>query len=144
VEFTYGDWALFALNKRDWLTSLSHMLFPTLGALGRKSVHWVPGEEICPLFVDCVKAAPFEADACQVEFLFNELTQAFEDQEANKVFHQEDAVWFVPYSVQYGVWNNCNHELAKWLVRLGGRVSGRIFWNPDFVKGMRRIKHNAH
>ena len=144
IEFTYGDWALFALDKRDLLTAISHMLLPTMGALGRKSVPWQPGQDIPPLFVDCIKAKPFEADKSQVQFLFNELTQAFEKQADQKVFHQVDAMWFVPYPVYYGLWNNCNHELAKWLIRLGGKVSGRIFWNPDFIKGIHRNRRSAH
>lgn len=144
IEFTYGDWALFALDKRDLFTSLSHMLFPTMGTLGRKIVQWKPNEAIPPLFTDCKKAVPFTADKRQVNDLFNELTSAFQQRESDKVFHEEDAVWFVPYPVYYGVWNNCNHELAKWLTQLGGKVSGRIFWNPDFVKGMQHPKRSAH
>jgi len=142
VEFTYGDWALFALNKRDTWTAVSHMLFPTLGALGRKVVEWQPHDPIPPLFVDCIQAQPFQADGSQVTFLFDELTQAFESQMEHQVFHEEDGVWFVPYSVPYGFWNNCNHELAKWLVKLGGKVSGRVFWNPDFIAGIQPYRSN--
>lgn len=140
IEFTYGDWALFALDKRDWFTAISHMLLPTMGTLGRKAVPWTPGQSIPPLFVDCIKAVPFDADQSQVQFLFDELSQAFNNQSDKKVFHKVDAVWFVPYPVYYGLWNNCNHQLAKWLVQLGGRVSGRVFWNPDFIKGIHKRK----
>ena len=144
IEFTYGDWALFALDKRDWFTSISHMVFPTMGALGRKAVPWHPDQAIPPLFTDCIQAVPFEAEQRQVNYLFTELSDAFKEAEKKKIFHQEDAIWFVPYPIYYGVWNNCNHELAKWLIQLGGSISGRIFWNPDFVKGMQPPKRSVH
>lgn len=136
IEFTYGDWALFALDQRDLWTSVSHMVWPTQGALGRKAVPWQPGQPACPLFVDCQQVVPFEAPLQQAKALFEALETSFNEHQSQQVFHEEDAVYFVPYDVAYGVWNNCNHELAKWLEQLGGKVRGRVFWEPDFIKGM--------
>ena len=136
VEFTYGDWNLFALDKRDTWTGISRMLWPTQGTLGRKAVPWQPGKSICPLFTDCQDVVPFPAPAQAAQDLYESLQKAFDDRIDEQVFHAEDAVYFVPYDVNYGVWNNCNHELAKWLEQLGGKVSGRVFYQPDFIKGM--------
>ena len=136
IEFTYGDWALFALDKRDLWTAFSHMLWPTLGALGRKVEPWVEGEAICPLFTDCQDVVPFPAPALLAQKLFVKLQRAYESRIKDQILHKQDTVYFVPYSVAYGVWNNCNHELAKWLVQLNGQVHGRVFYQPDFIKGM--------
>lgn len=136
IEFTYGDWALFALNKRDFATAFIHMAFPTLGALGRKSVSWSPSEAAIPKFTDCINLVPFPAEAALVDNLYSRLNSEFESSIADQVYHDDDDLYFVPYHIPYSLLNNCNHELAKWLVELQGEVSGRVFWNPDFIQGM--------
>ena len=136
IEFTYGDWALFALDKRDLKTAVTHMAFPTLGALGRKAISWTPSEPAIPKFTDCIDLVPFPANAQLVETLYSRLNAEFERSINDQIYHEADELYFVPYKVPYSLLNNCNHELAKWLVELGGEVSGRIFWNPDFIQGM--------
>jgi len=137
VEFTYGDWALFALDQRDMWTAVSHMLWPTQGALGRKQIPWKPGEDIHPHFTNCQAVAPLTVARSLALSLYHKLSHNFEKQQSRAVFHEKDQVYFVPYSAPYGLWHNCNHELADWLEALGGRISGRVFWNPDFINGMR-------
>jgi len=136
IEFTYGDWVMFALNKRDLVTSITHMAWPTLGALGRKTVEWRLGTPLIQHFTNCHDIVPFMVNAGLSNTLFDRLTTAYEGAIIDQVYHQEDDLYFVPYNVSYALWNNCNHELAKWLVELGGTVKGRVFWNPDFIKGM--------
>lgn len=136
IEFTYGDWDLFALDKRDTVTAITHMLWPTLGALGKKCIAWRPEQATIPKFRDCVAIVPLQAEVKRVEALFQELNHAFESRIQDQVYHQADELFFVPYHIPYALWNNCNHQLANWLEALGGKVSGRIFWNPDFIKGM--------
>ena len=136
IEFTYSDWALFALNKRDALTSITHMLFPTLGTLGRKAVPWVPDQTIPPLFVDCIEAVAFEADAQKAAQLFDELEASFKQGQNEEILNEDEGVYFVPYPQRsYWVAHNCNHALAEWLEQLGGNVSGRVFFHPDFIAG---------
>ncbi len=137
IEFTYGDWALFALDKRDLLTAITHMLWPTQGALGRKSVSWEPNTPLQPHFTDCIDIVPFAAEKIKVNALYQVLCNAFTEQAAKQVFHPQDAVYFVPFHIPYALWNNCNHVLAHWLRALDGRVTGRLFYQPDLIKGMR-------
>lgn len=136
IEFTYGDWDLFALDKRELITAISHMVWPTLGALGRKAIKWSRDEAATPLFTDCINIVPFPVNAEKAEALFQMLSSEFQSSIADQVYHEADQVYFVPYHSSYALWNNCNHELAKWLMALDGQVSGRVFWNPDFIKGM--------
>lgn len=136
IEFTYGDWDLFALNKRDAFTSIKNMILPTMGALGRKQVPWQSDQPICPLFVDCVDAVPFPVEAYLAQALFEELENAFNKHKQQEVLNQEEGVYFVPYHESYSVAYNCNHALAKWLEQLGGKISGRVFYHPDFIAGM--------
>jgi hypothetical protein len=67
IEFTYGDWAMFALNKRDLFTAITHMAFPTTGALGRKIINWSPEQPAVPMFTDCLQIVPFLSDHKKAE-----------------------------------------------------------------------------
>ena len=134
VEFTYGDWALFALDKRDTWTAISHMLWPTQGALGRKVVAWQPHESLLSHFTNCIDIVPFEAEATRVDTLYAELEHIFTQNQASQVYHPEDGLYFVHYPAPYALWHNCNHELVKWLTRLGGNVKGCIFYQPNFTR----------
>ena len=136
VEFTYGDWDLFALNKRDAWTAWKNMTFLTQGALGRKVVSWVPGAPICPLFKDCLRAGPFQTPAPNAKVLYEKLQTAYSKHQSTEVFNETEGVFFVKFDVPYWGLHNCNHEVADWLEELGGEVSGRVFLNPDFIGGM--------
>lgn len=137
IEFTYGDWALFALDQRDIFTAITHMLWPTQGALGRKTVLWQPNTPLQPHFTNCIDIVPFEAEQTKVDKLYHMLCTAFQKQQAKQVFHPHDAVYFVPFHIPYALWSNCNHVLALWLRALGGYVTGRLFYQPDLIQGMR-------
>lgn len=136
IEFTYGDWDLFALNRRDAWTAWKNMTFHTQGALGRKIVEWTPGTPLCPLFKDCNKATSFFASSSNSQKLYETLQAAYRQQISTEVFNEVEQVHFVKYNVPYWVFHNCNHELADWLEELGGKVTGRVFLNPDFIGGM--------
>ena len=136
IEYTYGDWELFALNKRDTFTGIKNMMFPTAGTLGRKAEKWQPGLPVCSLFVDCIQAIPFPAPKDLSQQLFEQLEAAYQSRKNEEILNEDEGVLFVPYPEKYSVAYNCNHALAKWLEQLGGKVSGRVFYNPDFIAGM--------
>lgn len=136
VEFTYGDWDLFALNRRDGWTAWKNMTFHTQGALGRKIVAWEPESALCQLFNGCKKAKSFLAPTAKVQALFEKLQAAYIKRISTEVLNEGEQVHFVKYDVPYWGFHNCNHELADWLEELGGEVSGRVFINPDFIGGM--------
>ncbi|MEH6345391.1 MAG: hypothetical protein V7785_09920 [Bermanella sp.] len=136
TEYTYGDWQLFALNKRDPWTAWKNMTFFTQGALGKKNISWQPGDNLCQKFKDCETAVPFYAPTKKVLALQNTLQHAYQNQKATEVYNAPEDVYFVKYPVSYWAFHNCNHELAHWLQLLGANVSGRVFYKPDFIGGM--------
>ncbi len=136
TEYTYGDWELFALNKRDAWTAWKNMTFFTQGALGKKSISWQPGESLCERFKDCETATSFYAPTENVFALQKELHNAYQDQSRSEVYNAPEGVYFVKYPPSYWAFHNCNHELAHWLQLLGADISGRVFYKPDFLGGM--------
>jgi len=136
IEYTYGDWELFALNKRDGWTAWKNMTFLTQGALGRKIVNWSPGNPICENFNGCDEAVEFQAPEQKVSDLFTKLQRGYAENSDSEIFNQEEGMYFVKYDKSYWGFHNCNHEIADWLEQLGGEVSGKIFYEPDFIGGM--------
>lgn len=136
TEFTYGDWELFALNKRDGWTAWKNMTFATQGTLGRKIVSWSPGKPICENFNGCDAAVAFQAPKNKVTDLFTRLQQRYINNSDSEIFNHEEGVYFVKYDRSYWGFYNCNHQIADWLEQLGGEVSGKIFYEPDFIGGM--------
>lgn len=136
TEFTYGDWELFALNKRDPWTAIKNMTVLTQGCMGRKSTAWNPGDTICDKFKDCEMAVSFFAPADKILKLHNKLQNSYDANSETEYYNQQERVYFVKYDVPYWVFHNCNHELADWLELIGADVSGRVFYKPDFIGGM--------
>jgi hypothetical protein len=140
TEFTYGDWELFALSKRDPWTAFKNMTFRTQGCMGKKSTAWKPGETICDKFKDCEMAVSFFAPADKVLNLNNKLQNSYNANSETEYYNQKERVYFVKYDVPYWVFHNCNHELADWLELIGAAVSGRVFYKPDFINGMDSVQ----
>lgn len=136
IEFTYGDWALFALNKRDMFTAISHMLWPTQGTLGRKAVNWQPDQPLRHHFTNCIDIAPFQADSALVAQLYTQLDSAFRLTAHTQIYHPADDIYFVHYPTAYALWHNCNHELVYWLKSLGGQVRGIVCYRPNFTRAL--------
>ena len=120
VEFTYGDWDIFALNRRDAWTARKNMTFLTQGALGRKIVAREPNSPLCPLFKGYEQVKLFLSPVSKSQKLYDNLQSAYREQLNTQVFNQVEQVYFVTYKVSYWGLHNCNHELANWLEELGG------------------------
>lgn len=137
TEYTYGDWELFALNQRDSWTAWKNMTFATQGALGKKSVQIKPGEPLCENFVGCESAVLFHAPRDKVIALKSRLKQNYRNGIESEVFNKIEKMHFVKYKEPYWGFHNCNHELVEWLEALGAKVSGRVFYNPRLIDGMK-------
>ena len=115
TEYTYGDWQLFALDKRNLFTALKNMAFFTQGALGRKIIKWQPGQPLCQHFKNCQQIVPFFAPKQKVIELKAALEKAYLSRLDSEVYNAGEEVNFVKYSVPYWLFHNCNHELVHWL-----------------------------
>lgn len=140
TEYTYGDWQLFALNKRDYWTAWKNMTFATPGALGKKSVEMKSGDEICAKFISCEAVALFLAPRDKVLYLKEKLKFEYDNSVETEVFNEKEKVYFVKYEKPYWGFHNCNHELVEWLEVLGVKVSGRVFYKPNLIDGMKPMQ----
>lgn len=125
VEFGFGDWSWFALGNDAWYHAFATVLWPTQGALGRRTfaatdeaqlrarVHWA---ELSPLAVDGGAVRQLQA----------QLQQQWESRLAENVRRPELGWTFVPYDRSYWLPNNCADLAAEWFEALGCEVS----WLP--------------
>lgn len=136
TEFTYGDWELFALNKRDAWTAWVNMTFLTQGALGRKVITLKPRSRICDKFVGCEDVARFYAPKEKVHMLFDMLQKKYNENISTEIYNSIEDVYFVKDVKPYWGLHNCNHQLVEWLELLGAEVTGRVFYKPGLIEGM--------
>ncbi len=136
IEYTYGDWEVFALDKRDAWTAWKNITFHTQGALGRKIVTINRGDWICNKFIGCEDVVPFYAPENKVNTLFADLQDQYSNRLETEVFNSAAEIFFVKDERPYWAFHNCNHQLVEWLEFLGGEISGRIFYNPLLIEGM--------
>ena len=136
IEYTYGDWELFALNKRDGWTAWKNMTFNSQGALGRKLVEMKLGDHICKKFVGCEIVVPFHAPTDKVNALHISLQKNYNDNIATEVYNAKEEVYFVKHDTPYWGFHNCNHQLVEWLEFLGADIKGRVFYKPTLIQGM--------
>ncbi|MES9833438.1 MAG: hypothetical protein ABW139_14485 [Candidatus Thiodiazotropha sp. DIVDIV] len=137
TEYTYGDWQLFALNQRDTWTAWKNMTFASQGALGRKSVELESGDPLCENFVGCEAVVLFDAPEDKVLALKELLKKDYLNGIESEIYNKKEELFFVKHQDPYWGFHNCNHELVEWLEALGAVVSGRVFYNPGLIEGMK-------
>jgi hypothetical protein len=123
VEYAYGEWDYFALNKTDLCTGMIALCCPNQGALGRR-VH--PRMEVGDL-LDGVRAEerfPVTVSRERAEALRRRLEDRFQRRIDTQVYSAVHRLKFVKDDDTYICWHNCNHAVAEWLEELGCEVSG--------------------
>jgi hypothetical protein len=123
VEYAYGEWDYFALNKTDLCTGMIALCCPNQGALGRR-VH--PKTDVRDL-MDGVRAEErfgLAVSRERAEALRLRLEERFERRIDTKVANAAHQLTFVKDDDTYICWHNCNHAVAAWLEELGCEVSG--------------------
>ena len=125
VEFGFGDWSWYALGNESWYHVFATVLWPTQGALGRRTfgattAAAMPGAaawaELQPVVIDRERAAA----------LRTRLQQLFDAGSANAVARTDLRFRFVPFDASYWFPQNCADIAAHWFEELGCEVS----WRP--------------
>ena len=132
IEYAYGDWGWFALDRSTALDIFPTLLWPTQGALGRW--RWdiqVTGQSV-RRHIACEDVLELTVDSRLVEELRKRLDARFR-KHIDTLHHQQlYRLDFVHDDSKYHALYNCNHVLAKWLEELGCDVRGWAMF-ADFV-----------
>ena len=135
VQYAYGDWRYFALNRQNLVNGIAALLYPTQGTIGRRQFNNL-AEFYRQLERDRNTLLGFEVDAAKVAQLLKLLDRRFRQNLPMQVKNPRNHLTFVPDDRDYIMFHNSNHELVKWLQNLDCRVKGFVAL-PNF-----QVKHS--
>ena len=132
IEYAYGEWGWFALDRSQWHDVFRTLLWPTRGALGR----W---EWDLPRDVESIRAAILCEDVLEIIVASERERALLRRLDARYTRHADTLHYqplyqldFVHDEDEYHLFHNCNHELAQWLLELDCEVHGWAMF-ADFI-----------
>ncbi len=130
IEYAYGDWDWFALDKSKWHDAFSTLLWPTQGALGRWEWEIEPSVDEIRRRIPCEDAYAIVVGSSEAAGQRDRLNAAYESQ-LDTLHHQARyQLDFVHHDENYHSLHNCNHVVTNWLEQMGCEVRGSaIFAN---------------
>ncbi len=124
VEYAYGDWDWFALNRDEWYHTCPTLCCPNPGALGRRRLAVPPTRSAAGGVLPCHEMHELRVARPKVDLLLKRLDESFlryiETRVDNPLMHLE----FVHHEVDYCFLVNCNHLVARWLRELDCGLGG--------------------
>ena len=119
VEFGFGDWSWFALGNDEWYHVFATVLWPTQGALGRRTFGAHTPEQLVAT-VTWAELSRIEVDREKAAALHQRLQQQHDSRTAEAV---RQARWvFVPADSDYWFVVTCADVAADWCRELGCTV----------------------
>jgi len=131
VQYSYGDWAYYALGQNDLGHGICAMLCSRRAALGRRIIGATDDPGQMQARLRGVRVTRFQADAGLVQRLRQQLDRRFASQSGRLYFSHQYDTYFVIDREHYSVLHNCNHVTARWLEQLGCQVRGLVMFS-DF------------
>lgn len=129
VEYAYGEWNWFALNKDSWYHAIPTLCWPTQGALGRRRLAAAPGRSALRGLVSGEEMLEFRVARSRAEALVADLDELFRRYLDTQVYNPVNDLTFVHGEDDYWCLSNCNHILARWLRELGCDVAGSALFS---------------
>ncbi|MGF1539911.1 MAG: DUF2459 domain-containing protein [Pleurocapsa sp.] len=126
VQYAYGDWNYFALERQDWHNGISALLIPTQGTLGRRKFNDLADlrQTLAPNWQDFLLS--FEVIASKAFDLEESLNLRFNRNIDTSIFNPYNGLTFVKDKQNYTLLHNSNHELVGWLKALDCRIQGFV------------------
>lgn len=123
VEYAYGQWDWFALNKVAWYRALPVLLVPGPAGLGR-------GRLSVPASADAVRVSraveavhELTVERARVDALRRRLDAEF-DATTRRTVNASLGLEFIPDPQPYSILYHCNTRVVDWLRALGCAVRG--------------------
>ena len=132
IEYAYGDWNWFALDRSEWYDVFPTLFWPTRGALGRRTLHVESNPETILGVLACEHVLEVTVSARRARELSAELDSQFERRSDTVHYQPLYDLSFVHGETAFHLFENCNHVLADWLRDLGCEIQGPAM-AADFV-----------
>ena len=132
IEYAYGEWQWFALDRARWHDVFGTLLWPTRGALGRWEWDLPPDVETIRTAILCEDVLEIIVASQRERALLMRL-EARHAQHADTLHYQPRyRLEFVHDDDEYHLFHNCNHALADWLRELDCEAHGWAMF-ADFI-----------
>lgn len=123
VEWSWGDWNWFALDRTGPLEGLQALFASPRSTLSRRDLAPALDAEELTERIGADKILSLHVERGRARALQRHLDARWQRRRREAVAHPSGRV-FVPDDRRYGLFNNSVHELARWLEALGADVSG--------------------
>jgi len=125
VRYAYGDWRYFAEGRQGLVNGLRALLWPTPGALGRRTLSAQPQPKALEPEVPPIQHSYcLEVTQRAVADLRQRLDQRFAARHGRSLPAPRFGLTFVPDPRDYWLGHNSNHAVAGWLEELDVEVRG--------------------
>jgi hypothetical protein len=124
VEWGFGDWNWFALNKTSPLDAIRALFFSPQATLSRRVMWPQATDEDLRHNLSANSLIRIEVSEDRVEQLMRQLDARYARHGDTQVYSTLSYMEHVKDPEHYWLFNNCNHFTAQWLRDLGCRVDG--------------------
>ena len=132
VEYAYGEWKWFALDKSRSYRVFPTLFWPTRGTLGRRALSVSPDPHAIRRTVPCEDVLEVVVASEDALSLSARLDMQFERNVDSMHFQPLYDLHFVHSDKAFHLLHNCNRAVADWLRELGCEVRG-VAVLADFV-----------
>lgn len=123
VEWSWGDWNWYALERTGPLEGLQALFASPRSTLSRRQLAPAQDSDELAARVGVEEVLGIDVERERARALQRRLEERWLRRSDEAVVHPSGRV-FVPDDARYSVTNNSVHELARWLEALGADVSG--------------------
>jgi hypothetical protein len=123
VEWSWGDWDWFALERTGPMQGLQALLASPRSTLSRRELAPAKDTQELTMRLAAGQVLSLEVERTRSEALLQQLEGRWLRRRDEAVTHPSGRV-FVPDDARYSLFNNSVHELTRWLEALGANVSG--------------------
>jgi len=124
TEYGFGEWHYYALEERDWLSTLRAGAGFGAGAFSRRTLTPAPDGTLGPRQTGGTRSERIQVERARADALRRQLDARWQRNQAEVRIRQVDAVPVSRDPARYHVFDNSNHATARWLEQLGCEVRG--------------------
>ncbi len=137
VEYTYGDWEFYALDKYRWYIGFTKLLFGGDAAMGKRVLPRANSLYELTEVTGARRVMCIEVEKQKLAGLSHELEDAYNSHINTLTYNKTQDTHFVRADERYWLMHTCNVLTGQWLEKLGCRVYGCTvmsnfaIWEPD-------------
>lgn len=124
MEYTYGDWEMYANNHYRWYSGWIKLLISEKGALGRRAIEYTDNEQWMRMRIWAKRLMKVEVERAKAAELLLDLERAYDRRIATMIVNVPIETHFVRHDSRYWLMHTCNQVTADWLRKLGCEVRG--------------------